>query len=74
MSRSDNAKVAVGFSPRTAVYERARRGATLERGGDFKRGYATQAFAFSDRGLKPTATIARSLREQLAACSPRLCV
>jgi hypothetical protein len=73
MSRSDNVKVAVGFSPRIFGNQRVRRAATLERAGHFKRGYATQSFVLLSRGLKPTATLIGSLRERFAIFALRLC-
>src|SRR5881397_682371 len=63
-SRSDTGKVAVGFSPRNAAVLRPRRVATLEKPvPQFMRRSATRLFSISHRGLKPTATVAASLRD-----------
>jgi len=66
-SRSDRAKVAVGFSPRSAAVAWPRRGATLEKTApQFMRRYATRLIPALHRGLKPTATVAPSLRAAVA--------
>src|SRR5438093_7528543 len=63
-SRSDKVKVAVGFSPRNAAVLGPRRVATLEKPvPQFMRRSATRLFSISNRGLKPTATVAASLRD-----------
>src|SRR5260221_1265984 len=62
--------VAVGFSPRSSTGPGVRRGATLEgcktSMHSFNRRSATTLLAASDRGLKPTATVRASLREDRA--------
>ena len=66
-SRSDPVKVAVGFSPRIALGAWPRRVATVEKHlPRLMRLYATRPFPVSHRGLKPTATVATSLRDAAA--------
>ncbi|PWU13424.1 MAG: hypothetical protein C5B50_19295 [Verrucomicrobia bacterium] len=62
--RRGRAKVAVGFSPRLAERRSQCRVATLEKSRALARRYATQMpFGVGSRGLKPTATVAPSLRD-----------
>jgi len=72
-SRSDWMMVAVGFSPRRSSSETwPRRVATLERlTARFMRRYATRPVSDSHRGLKPTATVASSLRDAAVGESRR---
>ncbi len=66
-SRSEALTVAVGFSPRVGANEEQRRGATHEVSSPaIKRRYATLAPPALIRGLKPTATFIRSLRDPTA--------
>jgi hypothetical protein len=63
-SRSDPMMVGVGFTPRIAPGMWPRRVARLEQPApQFMRRYATRAFPAPHRGLKPTATVASSLRD-----------
>src|SRR5713101_4307073 len=65
--------VAVGFSPRSSTRQGVRRGATLEGCKtsrlSFNRRSATTLVVASDRGLKPTATVTASRREDRAAAN-----
>ena len=66
--------VAVGFSPRMVIGQRRRRrGATQEtrsRLSQRERRSATPVHACHHRGLKPTATLAASLRDVGSGISP----
>ena len=70
-SRSDHATVAVDFSPRSTVRTEWRRGATPEGvrpGGNLQPSLRDGTMGgAANRGLKPTATFRKSLRD----CDPR---